>query len=149
MSLEYDTESAIISILKQEVALSAFQIVHRDRDGTAANTEDDRISVNCGPREVGLPGYSLGLVAFWRIPVEIELHYVTEDVAAYNAVIAAIESALRTTCNGQIPDASAATWVASFGGLMKAKLEQTSDGTQTTDSNTRLRAKNFSMLVEA
>jgi len=150
MSLEFDAETVIIEILQAQAALAAFEVVHMDEE---TEPSDNRISVNIGPREVELYGRNLGIVKFWRLPIEIELFYVTDDVDAYNAVIAAIENAMIDSCGGglgtgQIPDAAATAWISAFGALTNAQLQQTSDGSQETASKTRRRVKSYSFLAE-
>jgi hypothetical protein len=143
-SLENKCESAVMAILAATSGLTTFSIVHKDEDEQA---EKNRIVVNAHTYETALQGINAGRIKVFRVPISIELYYVTRDEAAYDTIISAINGALLTACAGQIPDAAAVAWIASFGSLTNASLEQTDEGEDETDSNTRTRTKPFHFLV--
>lgn len=140
-SLENNCESVIAAILGASADLLGFSIVHRDEDGPA---EKDRIVVNADPREVELPGQDPGSVVAWRIMCHVEIVYVTRAEATYDTKIAAIEAALNAASP---PTAAQGLWLSSF--PSGARLEQTNDGEDGTDSNTRSRSRTFRFIVMA
>lgn len=141
-SLESNVEDAIIAVLNASPDLASFQAVAKDTNEAPANSKKDRLVVNCAPREVELYTPDRNRVACYRLPVTVEVYYVSRDVSTYDANIAAVEAALGAATP---PAAAVAAWVAAFpyGG----RLEQMNDGSDDTGGNTRQRQRTFQVFA--
>lgn len=145
---EYNCETLEIALLAAQSGLSALNtaggIVHFDKATQTSAATIDRIVVESSPREIAIMGLQEGVPKVYNVNVKVTVEMATNDVAAMDAYILAVEAA-----NTGTPPAGVVTSAAALFPSGGPEVYSTSDGERSAQENERIRSKTFRFVFNA